>query len=123
MAFWSIVKGLMPAPIRTVCIGRRAAGGVGWILASTGHRLKKTVAVTAKPVKNKNPAKRPAGKSDADATGLIARCLADHPVDNAAAIAAAVLDRLVAAPEKVRVSLIRVLMADPQCLICGDLLD
>jgi hypothetical protein len=85
-------------------------------------RLKKTVAVTAKPIKNKNPAKRPAGKSDADPTGLIARCLADHQVNNAAAIAAAVLDRLVA-PEKVRVSLIRVLMAHPQCLICGDLLD
>ena len=90
--------------------------------SSKGVKLKKTMTATAKPIKNKNRANRPAGKSDANPTGLIARCLSDHQVDNAAAIAAVVVDRLVAAPEEVRVSLIRVLMADPRCLICGDLL-
>ncbi len=71
-----------------------------------------------KNIKTKNRLEVPT-----DPIGVIARCLADHHVGNAAGIAAAVLDGLVSAPEDVRVGLIRVLMADPQCLICGDLLD
>ena len=37
-------------------------------------------------------------------------------------IAAALLECLVSAPEEVRVGLVRLLMAEPQCLICGDFL-
>jgi hypothetical protein len=54
---------------------------------------------------------------------LLIAILAEHHVVDPEAVADAILERLSAAPEEIRVEMLRHFMHDPQCLICGDMLD